>query len=223
MRVLHEAPLDPRSRFVRLVLDEKRLPYAAREERGWERAEEFLALNPAGDAPVLREPDGLTIPGATVIAEHLEETSGAAPGLLGSDPAGRVETRRLVGWFLEKMSREVTEALREELFLKRAVRSEPPEAAVIRAAGSNLAYHLDYVGWLADHRRWLAGDELSLADLAAAAQLSVLDYLGAVPWERGREAKEWYARMKSRPSMRGVLAERVRGVPPPAAYADPDF
>ena len=222
MRLLHEAPLDPRSRFIRLTLAEKNLSFDLREERAWERSPEFLTLNPAGETPVLREAGGMAVPGATVIAEYLEETA-PEPNLLGDDAVSRVEVRRLLGWFLDKLSREVTEALREEQFIKRIFHGTAPEAKVLRAAHANLAYHLDYVGWLAEHRNWLGGETFSLADLAVAAQLSVLDYLGAVRWEGSSEAKGWYARMKSRPTMRAILSERIAGLPPPAHYANPDF
>ncbi|MDA7982423.1 MAG: glutathione S-transferase family protein [Alphaproteobacteria bacterium] len=223
MRLLHEAPLDPRSRFIRLVLSEKGLSFELREERSWERAPEFLTLNPAGETPVLREAGGLNVPGATVIAEYLEELY-PEHSLMGGDAVSRVETRRLLGWFLDKLSREVTEALREEKFLKRVVYNAPPDVSVLRAASANLSHHLDYIAWLAEHRRWLGGERMTLVDLAAAAQLSVLDYLGSIEWPSSEsEARGWYARMKSRPSMREILSERMSGVMPPRHYSDPDF
>jgi glutathione S-transferase len=51
----------------------------------------------------------------------------------------------------------------------------------------------------------------------------VLDYLGDVPWSEAQGAREWYAKMKSRPSFRPILADRVVGINPPAHYDDPDF
>ena len=98
-----------------------------------------------------------------------------------------------------------------------------PDPATIRAGHHNITGHLDYIAYLADRRRWLAGDAFSLADVAAAAQLSAVDYLGDVPWEDYAEAKDWYARLKSRPSLRPLLADLVPGVPPPKHYADLDF
>ncbi len=72
-------------------------------------------------------------------------------------------------------------------------------------------------------RDWLAGERLSYADLAAAAHLSAVDYLGDVPWNEDEAAKNWYARVKSRPSFRPILAETLAGVPPSKTYADLDF
>ena len=83
--------------------------------------------------------------------------------------------------------------------------------------------HLDYIGHLADHHTWLAGDQLSLADLAAAAHISAVDYFGDIPWADYPVAKSWYQRMKSRPSFRPLLADTVRGMAPAAHYADLDF
>jgi glutathione S-transferase len=83
--------------------------------------------------------------------------------------------------------------------------------------------HLEYVSWLADRRRFLAGDFFSLADIAAAAHFSAVDYIGDVPWDDYPRAKEWYVRIKSRPSFRPVLADHIPGLRPPTHYADLDF
>jgi len=82
-----------------------------------------------------------------------------------------------------------------------------------RAAKVNVRYHLAYIGWLAQTRNFLAGDRLTYADLAAAAHLSAIDYLGDVPWSEDDAAKAWYARVKSRPSFRPLLSEWLAGVP----------
>ncbi len=79
------------------------------------------------------------------------------------------------------------------------------------------------MGTLADHRSWLAGEELSIADLSAAAHLSVIDYLGDIPWTDFPVAKLWYQRIKSRPSFRPLLGDTLRGMPASASYADLDF
>ena len=99
----------------------------------------------------------------------------------------------------------------------------PPDTQTIRAARSNIRYHLAYIGWLMRSRTWLAGERLSYADLAAAAHVSVVDYLGDVPWNEDEGAKIWYARVKSRPSFRTILADTLPGMPPSATYADLDF
>lgn len=230
MATLHHSPFCPNSRFIRLALAEMGMEPALVEERPWERREEFLRLNPAGTTPVLVEQSGLAIPGAAIIAEYLDETRGlglSGRRLLPDTTGARVEVRRLLHWFLVKFDAEVTEYLVTEKIYKRFMKSDdgggPPDMGAIRAGRTNVRYHLKYIGYLIGHRRWIAGDELTYADLAAAAHLSCVDYLGDVPWEEDEMAKDWYARMKSRPSFRAILADRVPGMGPAAHYADLDF
>ncbi|HEX2724979.1 MAG TPA: glutathione S-transferase domain-containing protein, partial [Beijerinckiaceae bacterium] len=99
----------------------------------------------------------------------------------------------------------------------------PPDTSAIRAARSNIRYHLDYIGYLMAGRNWLAGDHLTYADLAAAAHLSCVDYLGDVPWNENEAAKAWYARLKSRPAFRPLLADRMPGIAPAGQYENLDF
>lgn len=222
MRTLYHHPLSPFSRKVRLALAEKRLDVTSELVKPWERQEEFLVLNPAGEVPVLVEEDGLAIAGHQAVSEYLEDAYPDST-LLGRDVAVRAEVRRICAWFDAKFAAEVTDNLLGEKLFKRLSGQGQPYAQAIRAGHANIHYHLDYVAWLSERRTWLAGDAFSLADIAAAAQLSCLDYLGDVPWEQHPEAKTWYARVKSRPSFRPLLADHIPGVPPPPHYADLDF
>jgi len=230
MATLHHSPFCPNSRFIRLALAEMGMEPVLVEERPWERRQEFLLLNPAGTTPVLVEQTGLVVPGAGIVAEYLDETRGlglAGRRLLPDTPAGRVEVRRLLDWFLVKFHAEVTEYLVTEKIDKRFMASAagggPPDMNAIRAARANVRYHLKYIGYLIGQRRWLAGDHLTYADLAAAAHLSCVDYLGDVPWDEDEMARDWYARVKSRPSFRTLLTDRVPGMAAAAHYADLDF
>ncbi len=222
MRLLYHFWLSPFARKIRIVLTEKNLDFAMKVEKTWERRPEFLALNPAGEVPVLIEPDGTVLADADAIAEFLDEVY-REKLLLGINPVDRAEVRRLVAWFDRKMNREVTENLVGEKIMKRFEGFGQPNSTAIRAGKSNLGYHLEYITFLAERRRWLAGDHFSLADISAAAHLSSLDYLGDVPWDEHEPSKEWYARVKSRPSFRPLLSDHIPGVTPPAHYADLDF
>ncbi len=222
MRILHHLPLSPYSRKVRVALREKNLDFELREEKIWQRRPEFFALNAAGTVPVLVEADGTVVPDSGVICEYLEETYPEYP-LLGETSAERIETRRLVAWFDHKFGREVTDNLYREKLLKRTLERGEPNSAAIRAGYANIRYHLDYIGWLTERRRYLAGGRFSLADIVAAAHLSTLDYMGDVPWAEHAPAKDWYARIKSRPSLRPLLADHIPGAAPPSHYADLDF
>ena len=222
MRVLYHLSVDPGSRKVRILLSEKKLEAELKSEKVWERRKGFLRLNPAGEVPVLVEEDGTTIPDHWVIAEYLEEAY-PEPSLIGAVPRARAEARRICNWFDRKFRREVTDNLVQEKIMKRFLGLGEPNSSAIRAGHANIHYHLEYIGWLTDRRRWLAGDDFSLADIAAASQISAVDYLGDVPWEDHKGAKDWYARVKSRPSLRPILADFIPGIVPPKHYADLDF
>jgi len=222
MRYLYHLPLSPHCRKIRLVLSEKRLPFELRLEKVWEHRSEYLDLNPAGTVPTLVEDNGLAVPESGVIGEYLEEAYPDTP-LMGRTLAERVEVRRLVAWFDGKFAAEVTDNLLGEKFMKRLLGRGNPDATALRAGYAALGPHLDYIGWLSETRKWLAGANISMADFAAAAHLSALDYIGEIDWSGVPAAKEWYARVKSRPCFRGVLSDRVSGVIPPPHYADLDF
>ena len=221
MRRLYHQPLSPFCRKIRLVLAEKKIEVELVEEPTWDRRMDFLRMNPAGKVPVLRI-DGLVLADSNAIFEYLEEVY-PEPALLPRDPALRAEARRLVGWFDDKFHDEVTGNLLYERVNKKLAKAGYPESDKIKAGIRNVKYHLDYIGWLMDNRRWLAGDMMTIADFAAAAQLSCLDYVGDVDWARNRGLHEWYAKIKSRPAFRSILADLVPGFTPPQHYADLDF
>jgi glutathione S-transferase len=214
--------MSPQCRKVRVALLEKRLEFDLRAENVWERRDEFLAINPAGDIPVLVESDGTALSGSDAICEFLDEVH-PEPPLIGHQPMGRAEVRRLVHWFDGKFNAEVTENLVGEKMTKRYLGEGSPSSQAVRAGHANIHSHLDYIGYLTERRTWLAGDDFSLADIAAAAHLSSIDYLGDVPWSEHEEAKDWYARIKSRPSFRSILEDNILGAPPQKHYANLDF
>ncbi len=226
LTLLHQ-PLCPRSRYVRLLLNEYGLDAQLVEERFWERREEFLLLNPAGEIPVLVQDGQPPVPGAAIIAEYLQETHLGAAELMPAAALQRVEVRRLAGWFNDKFYAEVSGPLVTERVFKRYMTREqgggPPDTDALRAARANIRHHLAYIGWLVGTRDWLAGERLSYADLAAAGHLSAADYLGEVPWNENEAAKNWYARVKSRPAFRPVLADTLAGLPAAKNYANLDF
>jgi glutathione S-transferase len=221
MRRLYHQPLSPFCRKIRLALAEKKIEVELVEEPTWERRMDFLRINPAGKVPVLRV-DDLVLADSAAIFEYLEEVY-PEPPLLPRDPALRAEARRLVGWFDDKFHDEVTANLLYERVNKKLSKTGYPESEKIKAGLRNVKYHLDYIGWLVDHRRWLAGDMMTIADFAAAAHLSCLDYVGDVDWTRNQGLHEWYAKIKSRPAFRSILADLVPGFTPPQHYADLDF
>ncbi len=222
MRTLHHQWLSPFCRKVRLVLSEKRVEFDMKAEVVWERNEDFLKLNPAGEVPVLIENDGTALSGSDAICEFLDEVK-PEPTLIGREVYARAETRRLIYWFDNKFHREVTRNLVDEKIMKRAQGLGEPVSKIIRAGYANIHQHLNYISYLVDRRRWLAGNDMTIADLTAAAHLSCVDYIGDVPWEKHGTAKDWYARVKSRPSFRSLLEDHVPGTVPAKHYANLDF
>lgn len=221
MARLFHVPLSPFCRKVRLSLAEKKIEVELVEERYWEQDPDFMRRNPAGKVPVLRL-DGIMMSESAAICEYIEETR-PEPSLLPSDPVARLEVRRLVNWFDDKFHSEVTSKLLYERVNKKMMKLGYPDSTNVKAGAKAIKYHLDYMTWLLDHRRWLAGDKMSLADFAAAAHLSSLDYISDVDWNRSEIVKDWYAKIKSRPAFRALLADQVSGFPPPKHYNDLDF
>ena len=222
MATLLHLPLSPYCRKVRIALAELKIAFALEEEPVWERREAFLALNPAATVPVLLLEDGHALAESQAIVEYLEEIA-EAPAVLDADPRTRAEIRRLTLWFDNKFASEVTDYLYRERIMKRLAGHGPPNSEFVRAGILNLEQHLRYIDLLLAKRHWLAGDNFSLADVAAGAHLSSLDYMGAVLWSDHPPAYEWYSRFKSRPSVRPLLSDRVRGWRPAAHYANLDF
>ena len=212
--------------MIRIILCEKGLNVRLVETMPWEEDATLAACNPAATIPVLvdRAPTGadISISPASAITEYLEEAY-SNQALLPSTSAARAETRRLCCWFGEKFEREVTSPLLRERIEKPLKGNGRADYEILKQGADGLSWHMDYLAWLLDQRKWLAGERFSTADIAAAAHLSSLDYLGVVSWDEFPDVKEWYARIKSRPSMRPILKDRLNGHMPSNHYDDPDF
>ena len=225
MWLLYQFPLCPFSRKVRLLLGEKGVPYEPVRESPWARRDEFLDMNPAGQTPVMVDSErGPLRPliDSTAICEYFEETVEKSAMISGT-AADRAEIRRLVAWFDTQFFRDITGPLLFERMEKRLVHKMAPDSTALREAMKAVVAHLDYIDFLLDHRSWLGGSTMSLADLAAAAQISIADYLGGIDWKSHDQAKRWYVGMKSRPSFRPLLTERMEIISPPADYEKLDL
>lgn len=220
---VHQFALCPFSRKVRLLLGEKGVGYELIREYPWERRDEFLDMNPAGQVPVMTdEQRGLLLMDSMAICEFVEETVEKA-AMLNGTAANRAEIRRLVAWFDTQFFVDAVAPLLHERMEKRVVTREPPDSRVLRDAMKAAVRHLDYTDFLLDRHNWMAGATMSLADLAAAAQISVADYLGGIDWKHHEQTAKWYRGFKSRPAFRPLLSERMEGIQPPRHYDDLDF
>jgi glutathione S-transferase len=234
---LYQYPLCPFSRTIRLMLAEKRIVHHLVPEAPWEGRAEFVAMNPASQTPVLcwqddatatadHRPDNrssaIMLADCAAIAEYLEETVQDTP-VMGSGPLERAEVRRIAGWFHQKFYAECGVLLLQERMYNRLVARAAPDTQTIRAALNGADRHMAYIDHLVDRRRWLAGNSFTLADIAAAAHVSVADYLGGINWDKHEPARQWYMTVKSRPAFRPLLADRMTGLPPPPHYEKLDF
>lgn len=222
---LHHWTLDPFSRQVRIMLAEKGVRTRLKEERVWDGRQDFLALNPAGTTPVLVDTlaaQRLTIIGARALLEYLEE-SHPDPALLPGSAGQRAEIRRLADWFDRKFDAEVNGYILFEKMEKRLTGQGSPDPAMIHQGRLALREHLRYMATLIDARHWLACGQYTIADIAAAAHLSCVDYFNEISWDEHPTVKEWYVRVKSRPSFRPLLKDRLPGTPPPDHYGELDF
>ncbi|MDJ0858859.1 MAG: glutathione S-transferase family protein [Dinoroseobacter sp.] len=221
MNRLYHVPLSPFCRKVRLVMAEKKIEVDLVEEKYWEPSTDFLRRNPAGKVPVLKM-GGKYLSESSAICEYLEEIQ-PKPALLPTKPEDRFEARRLAAWFDDKFFNEVTRNLLYERVNRKIMGTGYPESRAIKTGAQKIKYHIDYMAWLLDQRRWLAGDQMTIADFAAAAHFSCLDYIRDVDWNRSAVVKDWYAKIKSRPAFRSILADQIPGFIQPPHYADLDF
>ncbi|MBE6448970.1 MAG: glutathione S-transferase family protein [Alphaproteobacteria bacterium] len=221
MVLLIHHPASAFGRKVRLQMSEKKMLYILREEEPWRLSEDVFKLNPAGELPIFLN-DGQMVIGHYAISEYLEETSTEIPLIFG-DALQKAEIRRLVDWFDNKFYKEVYRNIVCEKVHKRFANGSAPDSRILKVGLNNLCYHLEYIEWLLERRPYLAADTLSLADIAAVAQISVVDYLGSVPWEDYRSAKVWYSKIKSRPAFKDILKDNIKGILPAKHYANLDF
>jgi glutathione S-transferase len=225
MATLFHNPLCPYSRKIRLMMGEKKYAIDLVEERPWERRLDFLMLNPSGEVPVLEGESG-TVIGHYAISEWLEETGGATK-LLPDSGLDRAEIRRITAWFDDKFHREVGQLITYEKVDRRFMPHEKgggtPDMESVRVGLHNLKIHMDYIVYLLGQNDWLGSHGLSMADVTAAAHLSCLDYTGDIFWRDWPLARDWYARIKSRPSFRPLLADHLAGFRPAPHYTDLDF
>lgn len=218
--LIHHA-VSPYCRKIRIAMSEKKMLFVLKDEEPWNLSADVYKLNPAGDLPIFLS-DGNIVCGNYAISEYLEEFNKEIR-LLPDDIKARTEIRRLVEWFDDKFYREVYRNIVYEKIHKRFAKGLAPDSKILKIGLNNLNFHLEYIDWLIERRNYLGGEELTLADITAAAHLSIIDYLGDVPWDSYRNAKIWYSKMKSRPSFKEILKDNIKGVLPAKHYADLDF
>ena len=205
------------------MLGEKGVAYDLVTEHPWESRPGFRDINVAGRTPAMRDAErDLNLSDSVAICEYFEETEATKPLYAGS-AAQRAEIRRLIAWFDSKFYSEVGAPLLQEKMIKRLFYRQTPDATILRQAMRAATAHMEMLGSLLDHHNWLTGTTMTMADLAAAAHISVADYLGGIDWAGHDLVHDWYAVLKSRPSFRPLLDERMGALMPPPHYSDVNF
>lgn len=225
MPTLYHHKLDPASRLIRLMLSEYGIETEPVEASPWLPGNPVTELDPAAGVPVITEDGMVPVVGALACIHFIEErfAPDMVAGLVPAYVEGRAEMWRLYEWVMNRFNDEVTRYILEEKIIRREQKAGAPDPSALRAAKTNLGEHMQYFAYLLATRRWLGGDDMSLADFALAGHLSALDYLGDVDWSAAGETRDWYARIKSRPAFRPLLGDRVLGMPAARSYADLDF
>ena len=222
MRTLYHYPLCAFSRLVRIYLKEKFLEHELVVEYPWNRKKVFSEYPLQSDIPTLLDKDGIVLEGWYAIIEHLEQIH-KTKSFFGGTFREKAEARRITQLFNEFFFMDVTRQILFEKIMKKHTENRAPDSSCIRKGTASLKSYMEHISWLADHRNWLAGNEITIADMAAAAQISCVDYTGTIDWEQYPIAKDWYVRIKSRPSFREILDDRVPDMPPAKHYANLDF
>ena len=222
MYTLYHYYLCPSSRFVRLVLEEYKIVYETELKNYWKPQKEFLLLNPAGHLPVLINLDNYALIGANVCMEYFKSLN-LKPNLMNDEYKEQAEIRRICHWFEIVFKKEVLDPIMYEKVYSRVVENINPNSNNIRSALQNLNFHIQYFDYLLTHKDWIVGDSLTYSDLIASANFSTMDYLGLLDFGKCQHIKEWYLKLKSRPSFKILLKDQIVGLNPDNNYKNIDL
>ena len=224
MYKLYSYALCPFCRAVRFYLSEKAIDYELVESNPWEKDNKFQNNDISIEIPILEEceRDKRMISGSMAIFDYFNETN-RMDKMTGVTTIDRLEITRICEKFNTMFFADVTRPLIYEKVLKRYYSNRYPNSTSIREAIAKIDEYMEFIAWLFERRNWLGGEEFSLADIVVASHISCLDYLGLVNWDRFMRVKDWYVRVKSRPSFKSILADRVHGVIPADIYTELDF
>ena len=217
MFILYHYYLCPSSRFVRLILEEYKIKYTGQLENYWKPQKDFLNINPAGHLPVLINEQNHSIVGANACLEYFKDLD-LKPNLVGDNFKDKAEIYRLFHWFDTLFKKEVLDPILYEKVFSRVVENITPNSSNIRVALQNLAFHIDYLDYLLKNHDYLVSNNLTYLDFLASANFSILDYLGLLRFDNVDNIKEWYFKLKSRPSFKILLSDQIVGLNPDKKY-----
>jgi glutathione S-transferase len=198
-------PGSPYARKVRVVLEEKRIPYEfviARPSLPESRVGDF---NPLGKVPVLVCDDGKAIYDSPVIVEYLDGLV-AEPKLIPQAFVDRIEVRRweALGDGIADATVEISHDYQEPEAKRKSEAWYEKQREKIRRGLATMEKDLGA-------REYCHGEGYSLADVAAGFALGYLDYaLAEFEWRSSHPALDKLAaRLASRASFRATMPSRT--------------
>lgn len=212
----------PFSRQARAILTAMELRLQIRVVEYWKEDQAFAAVSDLCILPVLSRPDIGAVEGVYAIIEYLMCLS-THSHLFPRGTKVQCELRKLLSLINERFYFHVTKAVVDEKFIRLVLDLGCPSTARLRSASSRQSTYLSYFTYLVKERRFLVWDKISIADVALASHISVLDYFGSISWYRYPSLKEWYQVIKSLPYFRVLLEERLSSFTPPIYYKQLDF
>lgn len=227
---MYSSPFCPFSRKVIFFLDERGIDYQLTDVKYWLRDKDFVKLNQASETPVLKNMQTQeVICDSFLICNYIDEVEANEDELgyfnfLGNGLPEKYEIQRLHMWFDKKFYNEVSKHFIEEIFLNYVRGNKTTDMEKINIVLQNLDKHILYIEYLLSKRKWLACESFSVADMAAATQLSILDYMGYIDWNKYRKLKDWYIIIKSKQGFKKILYDtKIVGFKPSACYTELDF
>ena len=182
MLTLYDAARCPFCARVRIVLEEKDVPFEAVPIDLGARPAWLYEKNPSGKVPVLEE-DGWLLAESAVIDEYLDERY-PDPPLLPADPAERAFARLVVFRFDEYLGAAYYALRRGE-----------------DGADERLAKALARLDGLVASLPYLGGRSFGLADAAYVPWVLRLRDLLGVPLDEHPALQDWLGRVAQRPSV----------------------
>jgi len=217
MLTLYHYQLCPSSRFIRLLLDEYKIEHITQLENYWKPQDEFLLINPAGHLPVLIDNSNFPIIGFNACVEYIRDMD-LKPNIFPDDYRKKAEIYRLYHWFDTLFKKEVLDPIIYEKVFSRVIENFTPNSLNLRNGMQNLGFHLKYLEYLLRDKDFLVADTITSCDFFAAANLSVLDYLGLLNLGNYPKLQVWYFKLKSRPSFKNILKDYIVGLTPNENY-----
>lgn len=197
---IHESHSAPNPRRVRIFLAEKgiQVPYEEVDiGKAVNRGEEFRKKNPLSTVPVLELDDGTFISESVAICRYFEELQ-PLPQLFGAD----AKQRALVEMWNRRMEfnilQPIADAFRQRHdFFKGRIRQLAEYAEVQRL---NAEDGLDWLDRELAARRFIAGDQFSIADITAVVAIDFgrVSKIAIKPDQLN--LARWHAEVSARPS-----------------------